>query len=444
MKSELISSENVRPSSPTPQDLKTYTVSLLDQIIPHIHVPLLLFFPNTTNTNDLHSFISETSQQLKTSLSVTLTRYYTFAGRLNHDGRYVDCNDEGVPFVVAKFKGHKLCDLLRNPLKNSPQYFISELVNPDMFNVALKVQVNYFNCGGFVIGALFSHRLADGMTMATFMQSWASTARGSKEAVCPSYIASSMFPPSPKEEIPILYGMGEANIARIGKPMIKRYVFNASAISTLKCKSGVERPTRVEVVSSLILKCLMVASLARNFPISLVTHSVNLRARSKPPIPSQCFGNLVGFSMLTRRNEHDKELGELVREVRGAISKIDDEFIDRMKGKRGFSGYLKNVEVVMGNIGEGAVGVGALAISSWCRFGIYNADFGWGKPIWVSGYEAKFGPDSGFVNMVWLMDTRNGHGIEAWVVLDEKDVSAFENVDELRNLASIDPSPLDM
>ena len=23
-------------------------------------------------------------------------------------------------------------------------------------------------------------------------------------------------------------------------------------------------------------------------------------------------------------------------------------------------------------------------ITSWCRFPIYNADFGWGKPYWVS------------------------------------------------------------
>ncbi|KAL6504807.1 hypothetical protein OROHE_023565 [Orobanche hederae] len=40
------------------------------------------------------------------------------------------------------------------------------------------------------------------------------------------------------------------------------------------------------------------------------------------------------------------------------------------------------------------------------------------------------------------MDTRDGDGIEAWVILDEKYMSVFEDVEDLRALALRDPSPI--
>ena len=51
--------------------------------------------------------------------------------------------------------------------------------------------------------------------------------------------------------------------------------------------------------------------------------------------------------------------------------------------------------------------------SSWFWFPLYEVDFGWGKPIWVST-RAKT------LEMVILNDTKDGDGIEAWVSLDEK------------------------
>ena len=51
--------------------------------------------------------------------------------------------------------------------------------------------------------------------------------------------------------------------------------------------------------------------------------------------------------------------------------------------------------------------------ASWCRFPFYEADFGWGKPSWVS--RRDFGAE-----LVSLMDTKCGSVIEAWVGLDEQ------------------------
>nr|XP_048332801.1 (13S,14R)-1,13-dihydroxy-N-methylcanadine 13-O-acetyltransferase AT1-like [Ziziphus jujuba var. spinosa] len=51
--------------------------------------------------------------------------------------------------------------------------------------------------------------------------------------------------------------------------------------------------------------------------------------------------------------------------------------------------------------------------SSWCSHSFYNADSGWGKPACVSISGV------GFKNFVFLLSTRNGDGIKAWLTLGE-------------------------
>ena len=53
------------------------------------------------NTSDLDSVISDNSKLLKQSLLETLTRFYPFAGKVRDDF-YIDCNDEGVHYIVTR------------------------------------------------------------------------------------------------------------------------------------------------------------------------------------------------------------------------------------------------------------------------------------------------------------------------------------------------------
>ncbi|KAI3908167.1 hypothetical protein MKW98_029468 [Papaver atlanticum] len=64
-------------------------------------------------------------------------------------------------------------------------------------------------------------------------------------------------------------------------------------------------------------------------------------------------------------------------------------------------------------------------ITSWCRFPFYETDFGWGKPTWVCTVNAIA------KNVFILMDTSDGNGVEAWVTLDEQQMSQFESDNEL-------------
>ncbi|XP_057793289.1 vinorine synthase-like [Salvia miltiorrhiza] len=154
---------------------------MLDQIFLPIALPFALYYPNTTQINDPDSFISQTLQQLTRSLSVILTRFYPLAERASKEGEFIDCNDDGVPFTVARFKGHELSEHLADP---RPDLLLScdtdWGTDPDPNSVVALIQVN---CSDVAIGVAFWHKVVDASTVSAILRSWGAVARGGKEPV---------------------------------------------------------------------------------------------------------------------------------------------------------------------------------------------------------------------------------------------------------------------
>ncbi|XP_057773271.1 stemmadenine O-acetyltransferase-like [Salvia miltiorrhiza] len=436
---KIISSANVKPSSPTPRNLRHYKFSMLDQIFPPTALALALYYPNTTQINDPDSFASQIMQQLTRSLSVILTRFYPLAGRASGEGEFIDCNDAGVPFTVARFSGHELSEHLADPRPDLLLPCGTDWgTDPGPDSAVALIQVNCFDCGGVAIGAVFWHKVVDASTVSAILRSWGAAARGSKEPVCPNYIAQYMFPQ--KEEMPVPLG-STTDIAKTGKSVVRRYIFDTSAISSLRSKlSSVKLPSRVEVVSALLWKCFMSASLVNGKSTSLLAQTLDLRRRAQPPFPPECFGNFLALAPATSTNDENAELGDLVKKMRDSITKIDDDYINRMRGDEGLMGYYENLRLMWTEYSQE---VDILPISSVCGHGVYDIDFGWGKPVWSSRCEtSNIDSEMGLVwNRIWLTDTRFGDGIEAWVILEDKYMSVFDQVEELRAIASVDPSP---
>lgn len=61
-----------------------------------------------------------------------------------------------------------------------------------------------------------------------------------------------------------------------------------------------------------------------------------------------------------------------------------------------------------------------MAFTSLCRFPVYEADFAWGKTVWI-GSAKLFNK-----NIVTFLDTKSGNGIEAWINLEEEEMAKFE------------------
>ncbi|OVA20487.1 Transferase [Macleaya cordata] len=422
MKVEVVSKETIKPSSPTPPHLKTFNLSFLDQIAPPIYIPLVLYY---TNDND-NKFLLDV---IKKSLSESLTRFYPLAGRINDDSSSVECNDDGVDYLEAKVTNGRLSQIIKHPDIHVLQRFLpcepytyDDQSKPNL-KVLLAVQVNVFeDCGGMVISMCISHRLADASSSATFINDWAATAhRGAtKQIKVPCFELPTLFP-----KVDLMGFTPNGGIKKKEQQLVtKRFVFESSKIAELKKRSiaaningGInniqEYTTRVEAVSAFIWKRFVELDQAKEgvaaatARVYSVTHAVNMRTRMVPPLPTNAFGNMytpVFALLINAEGEKDHPYPNLVGKIKEAIKKIDGDHVRKLQSTDAYINSIKQRAKVVSSGQESTV---MLHFSSWCRFPLYEADFGWGKPTWASTAPLPM------ENVVVLMDTKSGDGIEA-------------------------------
>ncbi|KAK3443277.1 hypothetical protein EUGRSUZ_B03220 [Eucalyptus grandis] len=392
MKIQVISKETIMPSSATPSPVQTYRFSLLDQLAPPFYVPVVLFYSAPDPEQDFdHVNIYE---KLKTSLSECLSCFYPLAGRSKGDEHAVDLG-QGAVFVRTRVNA-RLAKLLANPeLK-----LVQQLLPLDPYNIQCQnalvtaIQLNLFDCGGIGIGVCISHKIADGATLSTFLSSWGAISRGASKLVAPYQDTTTIFPPR-EFRVPL-----PNNLIKKEKIVTKRFEFDSASLAALRTKAGdgstSKSPILVEAVTALICKAAMNArtEISGNGRSStVISHVVNLRGRMNPPLPDHSFGNIWRFATATiKEEEDDAELHvracESMREVHELMYKGDVE---------------------------------SYRFSSWVRFPFYETDFGWGKPVWacISSVPIK--------NVVILMSSWSGNGLEAWVTLDEQEMAKFQS-----------------
>ncbi|KAH7866824.1 hypothetical protein Vadar_025497 [Vaccinium darrowii] len=409
-KLEIISKESIKPSSPTPNNLRTFQLSLIDQFFPpFFRIPLILYYSHDESTS--HVKKAEISSLLKKSLSDALTLYYPFAGRLK-DERSIDCNDQGVDYLEARVDT-RLSEIIEQPKGEVLNKFVPS-ISEEGGGVLLGIQLNYFNCGGIAIGMSICHTVADGGALSMFVKAWAAMARGDTNKVAPNFVMSSLFPPreafGPQTSLYIPKHWGKT----------RRFCFSSSKIAALRAEVGAStgvQPTRVQLVTALVWKWAMARKGRDRSHPSFVWHPVNIRGRMDPPLSEYTFGNAIWRENIAGNGEMD--LGELVSKTREAVRKIDSKYLKELQGENVnemLVGDCKKVtESFFDNEGD------YLMIISFCRFPFYESDFGWGKPAWVS--TASWGSS----NMVVLMDSMSDiGGIEAWITMDE-----FDTYDEI-------------
>ncbi|KAK2979329.1 hypothetical protein RJ640_013293 [Escallonia rubra] len=155
---------------------------------------------------------------------------------------------------------------------------------------------------------------------------------------------------------------------------------------------------------------------------SMAIHTVNLRRRLEPPLPNHCMGNLVSTATAVHDpSETEVELAELVETLREKLSNFDSESVNALKGDEGLALISSMVEE-MRNLQHGKVKMNKYRFTSWCNMGLYNMDFGWGKPVWVS----HMGDPEDKRSQQAVIFIERGDGIEARMFSDEKEVCVLE------------------
>ncbi|KAJ0236622.1 HSR201-like protein [Hirschfeldia incana] len=440
MKVETTSKEIIKPSSTTPNDLRTLQLSIYDHFLPPIYTVAYLFYTK----DELMISPQHTSRKLKTSLSQTLTKLYPLAGRIN--GVTVDCNDEGAVFVDARVDNCSLSGFLASPdLKALQQLLPLDALDQNPCEAAstwplLLVKATYFHCGGMAIGVCITHKIADAASMSTFVRTWSAEARGeaANSVVVPEFAAANFYPPANET-----YKLPVDEKAKKRSSITKRFVFSASKLEELRTKATTspessDRPTRVDSVTALLWKCFVAASSSETCDRKVLIQLADLRSRLPSLLPESLIGNVMFSSVvLTTGQGEEVKIEEATRDLRKkreelrAMIQEGDGSSSMMIGSKLANLMLSNYARMSYETHE------PYTVSSWCKLPLYEASFGWGYPVWVVGNVAPT-----FENIAMLIDSKDGRGIEAFVTLPEENMSSLEQNTELLAFASLNPCVL--
>ncbi|XP_048134854.1 acetyl-CoA-benzylalcohol acetyltransferase-like [Rhodamnia argentea] len=453
MKVEVEWKKVVKPSAPTPHHLRKLKLSSMDEPLPPHYTGIIFYYADNAENSGVD--IVQRLHRMEKSLSQILTIFYPLAGRYIEDGCFIDCNDHGVEFVHAKVDARidRLLHGKPDPdLLDGLSRFPGELAG----NPLVVIQANVFECGGLVIGVRMTHKIADMYSMAMFVSSWATACRGNTHGIVrPSFELSSIFPmkessfatgsepcvsdessKSPSKESSVATGP-EPSISD-EKLVTNRFRFDGKVISKLKSLAVADAPgstadnsppSRLEVVSALISTALVDIDLSKHGKLRpfVISMTMNLREKIGLAVPANSFGNFAtvlyaqfGRAMADGSKLVFKEavsvINEMLRKSRARYARVEEgEELSTMV-KDSLTEFMEHATSSEKHF---------IAFSSWCRFPLYEIDFGWGRPTLVGLPPVSF-------RSVFLMDAEDNEGIDAWVTLKEDEMIPFKHEAEIQ------------
>lgn len=417
---EITCREMIKPSTLTPSHLRSHKLSFIDQFAPPIYIPLIFFY-QSDQIDRLNA-----TELLKNSLSDTLVRYYPLAGRIKPNQGSIDCNDEGVEYLEAKVS-NQMSEVIDYPNLDELKALLPFEPYSGIKEIVLGAQVNFFGCGGVAIGVCISHKVGDGTSLVTFMNAWSAIARGDDKSATlhPRFDLGTHFPPRD------LNGIYRSSVPiATNKIVTQRSVFTKKNLTMLKEKAkGVNEsderiPTRVEAITAFFVKQVMetLKSQSSSKKVVVAVHALNLRPRMVPPLREESFGNFWWYNAVTFPVHIDLEHHQLATQVSDSFKKINNDYIKTIQNGECLQEIKRGRESAFSDVVE------LCNFSSWCRFPMYDVDFGWGKPTWVCTTSLPL------KNTVVLLSTKDGEGIEAWINKEEEDMTLLEHYQELPSL----------
>ncbi|KAK8953383.1 Shikimate O-hydroxycinnamoyltransferase [Platanthera guangdongensis] len=377
----------VKPAAETPR--RMLWNSNLDLVVPRLHTQSVYFYRRPAEAGE--GFFE--SGRLKEALAGVLVPFYPMSGRLARDGKVrvdIDCNGEGVLFVVAETesKVEDFDDFA--PTVEMMRLIPTVEYSDDISSFHLLVlQVTHFRCGGAALGVGMLHIVADGYSGIHFINSWSDLARGLAINL-PPFIDRTLLrarnPPAPSFPH-IEYHHPPALIipsAIITPPSAAVNIFpvNCANLDLLKSKVSGTSSARLSSYSLLAAHVWRCACSARGLPpdqLSKLHIATDGRQRLRPLLPEGYFGNVVFTATpVAAAGELAEGLGAVAGRIQEAVGRMDDEYLrsalDYLEVQRDLKELVRGAPTFRcPNIG----------IISWTRLPIHEADFGWGKPIFM-------------------------------------------------------------
>ncbi|XP_028806211.1 phenolic glucoside malonyltransferase 1-like [Neltuma alba] len=457
------------PSSPKSSFSLTFFVLLWLRLHP---VERLFFFslPHLSHS----SFFDSIVPKLKRSLSLTLQHFLPLAGNI------VWPSDSPKP-IVQYTPGYAVSLAMavsdsdfNHVLNKSPRdasqsrAFVPNLDSSDSFASVLSLQITLFPNSEFCIGMSSHHACLDGKSATMFMKAWAYLCRTEAENESSGFLPQELQPFTEREVIidpcgiDITYingwsGLDPTHQAQKSQPLSLKILYDvfpllvdhsARAIFELKRwdinkikervlqkwensetkeekeDSTLSKPQNLStfvLTTSYVLVCLAkaVETTGENKRRKLLfCFPADCRARLEPPIPETYFGNCVMPQILEIQPENIKDedgLVMLAKKIHRKIKKIQKEKGALDGAETLFSGYsLQSAE---------GIEVQYIAVAGSTRFGVYETDFGWGRPEKMGTLSVDRG-----ITMAMAESKDGDGGVEVGLALKKRVMDQFASL----------------
>jgi hypothetical protein len=451
---------HVSPSSTSPESSTELSLPLIFSDTFNLKFPPVqgIFFyklPELTPT----FFISVILPKVKHSLSLTLSHFRPLAGNLTWPPNSIkpiityNTPDDGIKLTVAESSADfdHLCSEVHGAIESLP--YVPSVSISDTIACTLAIQITLFPNKGFCIGHTTNHAVLDGLSASFFMNAWA--------RICKQLVDENIENPSllPEEVTPFfnrtavqdpegldmwylkfwlgVKSPGSDNNPRSLKPFplseippnLVRSTFELSREDIQKLRKTINsqldklgskeeaNQTKPIYLSTYVLVfaytmvCMLEAKGAVNSNDKIkIVIPVDCRARLNPPLPKNYIGNCVSsFDVVVEREDLMKENGVayVAKRLTEMIKGLENRSVlEGAKERIPYTDWEKFTQTVR------AVGTN--------RFGMYGADFGWGKP---SNVEVTTIARTGAFSIMESKD--EGGGVEVGLVLKEHEMKLF-------------------
>ncbi|PSR89370.1 Shikimate O-hydroxycinnamoyltransferase [Actinidia chinensis var. chinensis] len=390
MRIEVREATMVRPEKETPK--RRLWNSNVDLVVPSFHTPSVYFY----RPNGSDNFFD--AQVVRDALSRVLVPFYPMAGRLarDEDGRIeIDCNGEGVLFVEARTDssiddfGDFAPTLELRQLVPAVDYSKGISSNP-----LLVLQVTYFKCGGVSLGVGMQHHVADGASGLHFVNTWSDIARG-LDITLPPFIDRTLLhardPPEPafrhiEYQPPPSMKAPPQSIKpdTVPETTVSIFKLTREQLNSLKAKSKEDGNTvnysSYAMLAGHVWRCVCKARGLQGDQETKLYIATDGRSRLRPALPPGYFGNVIftATPMAVCGDLQSKPTWYAASRIHDALVRMDNDYL------RSALDYLELQPDLKALVrGAHTFKCPNLGITSWTRLPIHDADFGWGRPIFM-------------------------------------------------------------
>lgn len=409
------------------------------------------------------NFYEKVLPKLKASLSLTLQHFLPLAGKVvwpsdSHKPLLQFNPGDGVSLVLAQSDDdaefNRFLDNSPRDAKESRK-LVPHLESSNSVSSVISLQITLFPNRGFCIGISSHHAVLDGKSSIMFIKSWAYVCKsGEDESSSPCLVpeleplfdrelvkdpsglesvfinqwtlfGSKMDPsntsngrslkilsfPMEENSVRATFELTREDLDKLRKRVLSKWELAEETEQDL----GFSKPTTLSTfvtslayVSVCIAKAIHEAQNVKKFGFAF---TIDCRARLEPPIPHNYFGNCVVSHIAdTQQDDFIKEGVVIV--AKRIWSKI--KMLDNRGALDGVNTMLTRFMVMVSE------GIKVMAVAGSNRFGIYETDFGWGKPAKVEITSIDRGLNIG------LAESKDGTGgVELGLVMNKHVMDLF-------------------